>query len=1257
MLNLRGGAGALQALVVCAVAAAGAGTAQARRPQEELLASEGARLGAQAAQPEAVGALAALATLDEEVDPAALEAAIRGGLAKGAHPLVAAQASWLLAHLDDQRGQTKEAAALRASLGLLSHYFVVGPFGEGRASLNTVFPPELEGAAPEIGKTYPGKVREVGWRAADGAMRDGVLYLDGLLRPADQAVAYVVTFVRSERDRTAVLRVGSPGPIKVWINGAVVFSHDIVRPAALDQDAVGIRLGRGWNRILIKTAISDGAWRLFARITDAAGTSLALRDDPGAPPATGALARRSTQPAPRAEALDALLERSARRLGPAGGTAWSDLGRYLAWVMPRDRDERAASAAFARAFTLMAAGPHAMGPSPALRLAAAEATDDDDERRRLLEQALDAQPPAPWRALLLARLGVNAHAARRDARALEAWREALAIDPECWPAALAVAQEEADAGLPLTALARLEALPAFSRTLPRVRRAAVRLYDAAGRQREADRVLAELTRDRRQDTDLQHQLSIRARRRGDGDEARTRLAAVVALRPDVPSLQIELARLQEGAGDTQRAVATLRELAARLPDEPSALVALGKLLHRTGNSDEALAPLRTALVLRPQDPELKRYADQLAAGERGDVGLPDELARRFADDALALLPKTSQVTADPTGSGAVVLLDRRVVRVHKNGLSRTFAQRVVHVLTERGAEENKEFAVHYTPGREEVDIRQARVFRRGARGELNVLEATDRSDEDLSEPWYGLYYDNRAEVVRFEGLRPGDVVEIQYLVDDVGSDNQMADYFGDLQFIGETIPKRRWDYTLIAPVSRPIYANVPRLARLERQESLEGPDGTDRVYRFAARDIAKIDAEPAMPGVGETSPYLHVSTYASWDQVGAWYWRLVEESLAADDEVRKTARGLVKRGMSDAERARAVYDFVVTGTRYVGLEFGIHGYKPYKVTQVLARRFGDCKDKAALTIALLREVGVSAELVLVRTRRGGRLDAQPASLAIFDHAIVYIPKLDRYLDGTAEFSGVSELPAQDQGVTVLRVGPQGSVLTQTPVLPSSENHVERRWQVALQPSGDAQVDEELVIRGQAAPNWREHYQTEGERKDRYSRVWSGRFPGARLDTVTMPGIGDRNAPVTVRAGVTVPRLARAAGAGGLDLPVTGRDADFVRTYARLSARQQELVLGYPWQHDEELRYQLPPGWRLAAGAPPARRIIEGPFGRFSLDVTMEGAVLRVRSSLNVTRARIGADDYAHFRAFLMEVDAALASPIAVAPPAPGPVGS
>ncbi len=168
---------------------------------------------------------------------------------------------------------------------------------------------------------------------------------------------------------------------------------------------------------------------------------------------------------------------------------------------------------------------------------------------------------------------------------------------------------------------------------------------------------------------------------------------------------------------------------------------------------------------------------------------------------------------------------------------------------------------------------------------------------------------------------------------------------------------------------------------------------------------------------------------------------------------------------------------------------------------MLARRFGDCKDKAALMIALLREVGVPAELVLVRTRRGGHLDTEPASLAIFDHAIVYVPKLDRYLDGTAEFSGLTELPAQDQGVVVLRVGPRGSVLTQTPVLPSSDNHVERRWQVALEASGDARVDEELIDPGpggaQLARALPDRRRAQGSLRARLERSVPGRAPGRR----------------------------------------------------------------------------------------------------------------------------------------------------------------
>jgi cellulose synthase operon protein C len=1220
----------------------------------EPLATARAQLDARRGRPEAVATLAELLALEDELPPGALEPALASAAGAGSDPLVAAQATLQLARLLDQRGDEAAASAARATLRLLTRVSIVGPFGEGRAGYSQTFGPEEEADEAARGRTYQGKAGEVAWRAARQGevdiVRDGAIFLDALLRPDTQTTAYVVAYAHSAREQDVAVRVGSPGPVKVWVGGALALAHDVVRSPALDQDAAPAHLRKGWNRILVKTTVTDGPWRLYLRVTDPAGHALAVGDGATPEHETIVAARRAGHPAPVVTLEAALRKRAATApAGAAGAAAWLDLGRYLAWASPGDRDSREAATALETA--------RARQPSLAILELLADVARDDDERRRALEAALALTTAGTARdaarALVLARLGEAARAQRRDDLALTRWREALAADPSCWPATLALADEEQEAGLPLVALARVEALPEATAAVTRVRRLRARLLDAVGRQHDADQLLFDLVQTRRHDVDLLHELAGRARARGATRVLLSRLEEAVALRPDLSSFALELARALEGAGQGDKACATLTTLAARLPADAGVLAALGKLLHRQGRRDDALVRLRAASALRPQDPELRRYVER-AAHQDGPGDAPDgggeDLAREHAADARALIaaeaarPRPAKGAADD-GGDAVVLLDRRVVRVHQNGLAQTFAQRLVAIRTDHGAEDNKEFYVRYTPGSEDVEIRQARVYRRGAGGALEVMEAADRDDEDLSEPWYGLYYDNRAEVVRFEGLRAGDVLEVQYVVEDVSAENQMADYFGDLQTIAEAIPKRLWEYTLIAPAARPIYANTPQAPRLTTKTE---EHGGERVTTYAVRDVATIESEPAMPGLAEVAPYLHVSTYASWDDVGKWYWRLVEEQLAPDDELRRAAHAAVSAKAPELERVRAIHELVVTGTRYVGLEFGIHGYKPYKVTQVLERRFGDCKDKASLMVALLREVGVDSELVLVRTRRGGLVDRAPASLAIFDHAITYVPDLDLYLDGTAEFSGMTELPAQDQGVMVLRVGPRGAHLAETPVLPSTANRVDRSWRVDLDARGDATVHEDLTIHGQAASEWREHYQTPGERAERYGRVWTGRNPGARLTSIEMPRIEERDAPVTVRAVADVPRFGLASADGGVTLPLTVREADFSRTYARLSSRRQDLVIAYPWQHAEEIVYHLPPGWGVRAGAEP--RALSGPFGRVTLDVKTEpGGLVRVRSFLDVTRARIAPGEYAAFRAFLGDIDAAFGDRLAVGP--------
>jgi cellulose synthase operon protein C len=1229
-----------------------------------------AELEARRGRPEAVASLAALVSLDEHLPGGQVRPLLAALVAERAtDPLVAAQAAYQLALQEARVGDWVAAERRFDQLGLVSEFQVVGPFdAQGRGGLERDFPPEHPEGGPAPGRHFPGKEREVQWRPGSGMRRLGALVLDGLLRPDSDAVAYVLAYVKSPEAQRAVLRIGSSGPVKAWAGGRPILERNVVREPRFDQDAAGLALPAGETALLVKTVVTAGPWRLYLRLTDEAGRPL-----PGVtvaasgtavlwPPNDKVPARPTTARAgAQARELGALLR--ARTGSGARAEPLLDLGRWLALSRAGDREAKEIEAVLGRAAA--AAAKDADLAAEALLLLGERAVEEED-RRRALERAAAGTGDPGLRALALAGVGDILRGRQRASAALTAYREALALDPRSLPAVLALASEELGAGLPGTALGRLQSLPAEQRSLLRTRHAQASALEALGRRIEAEAERRQAFERRRTDIDLALELARAARQRGDLDRAIALQTDVVRARPELAFVPGELSRLYEGQGGPAALAAARRVLSeaiARLPDEPTLHEDLGRLEIRAGNTPAGMPHLRQALALRPQNPGLRRYLARLvmdAAEARGQGA--DDLVRDWVEDgaklaAAAIRPTAGSPVAAVPGvpparrgpderSGSVVLLDKQVVRVHGNGLSERFAQRLVEVRTVEAARQESEFAVRYTPGSQEVEIRKAQVYRRGADGELVVLQATGRDDRELSEPWYGLYYDVRADVVMFEGLRPGDVVEVQYTLADISGENAFGTYFGDLEYIAEAVPRRRWQYVLIGPAGRKFHFNQPGLPGrpagqgqgvIRRDEKRGG----EVVYSFSASDVPRLVPEPGMPGWAEVSPYLHVSTYGSWQDVGRWYWQLIADQLTADDTVKRAAEEAVGEARSVRDKVAAMHRYVLDNTRYVALEFGIHGYKPYRVSQVLSRRFGDCKDKASLLLVLLREVGVEAEMVLLRTRRGGRVAGLPASLAVFDHAIVHVPALGLYLDGTAEFSGLDELPAEDQGATALRVSARGAELVETPTLGAAGNRAARVWQAALAADGSARIQESITVSGQAAAEWRQHYQTAGERQERFTKVWNARHPGATLESVEMDGTDDRNRPVVARSVADVPRLAEPVGDRSLRLPVSARESDMVRTYARLSQRRYDYLISYPWQQEEELRFRLPDGWHVA-GLPPSREE-RSPFGQFHFEVSApEGSrEVVVRSRLEVSRTRIKPGEYLAFRGFLGALDGTL----------------
>jgi hypothetical protein len=81
-------------------------------------------------------------------------------------------------------------------------------------------------------------------------------------------LAYLLVFVQSPTARTAHALLGSDDGVRVWANGALVWSHAIHRPMSPDADQFDVPLRAGWNRLLLKVRNDDGGYGVMLRLCD-----------------------------------------------------------------------------------------------------------------------------------------------------------------------------------------------------------------------------------------------------------------------------------------------------------------------------------------------------------------------------------------------------------------------------------------------------------------------------------------------------------------------------------------------------------------------------------------------------------------------------------------------------------------------------------------------------------------------------------------------------------------------------------------------------------------------------------------------------------------------------------------------------------------------------------------------------------------------------------------------------------------------------
>jgi cellulose synthase operon protein C len=1110
-----------------------------------------------------------------------------------------------MADVERARGRTVRAQELMDTLSSVQNWYVLGGFdNENKSGCDKDFGPE---SALNLQASYPAANRTLLWHVMPQKSFDGFVDLSPMLKPANDSVGYALTFFSAASETRAELFLGTSGPFRLFVNGAKVAVGNFDHHPKPDQDRVVINLRRGINRVLLKVCQSQGPFGFYVRAERPAGSRIGFENV--LPPQVPPLERGSL---PTGATLPSLVDVLARavKLRPTDFSLRLDYATVLEFTQDFDRKAQESAQEAARAAQQLTDDVEA-------QLTAASLAVDGNKRTNFIQRALAIDAHHPFARGLWAQERLRAE---RPNDALVAAQSLVADFPLFSMGHLILIRSLSDLGR--KAEARQAAELAFEKLhlVPSIAVEAASVSSRSERQAEAlDRTRMVLAL-RYDDLNSRRALSAALLERGELDEAALQAQKVLSMDGFDQGTRLRLGEwllmnTREAAAQVQFQAAL-----ALAPDDAEVFERVGKAYLRAGKTDAALEYLSKAMRLRPQNPALR---DLLKTVRNEETLAPQNI---FDLKALAKeAPKSS--TAD-----ALILAEVEQVKVQPSGLASRFTQVVVKLYSQRGVDGHRQFPVTFAPERQELTIVKARILKPDG----SVLESFGSEEYNRNEPWSGTYYDSRDRVTSFQQAAVGDVIELQYRLEDTAIENLLSDYWGDLQVVQGLFEKSHFRYRVEMPEGRPLYWNARGLPAWISAKTEK--NGQTLVYRFEADAVPRLAAEPQMPGWSEMSAMLHLSTYENWDKVGRYYWGLVREQLVPNDEVKKTVNEVLK-GIDRRDTQKvvaAIYGFVVTHTRYVALEFGIHGFKPYRVDTVLNRKFGDCKDKASLMVSMLKLANVDAKLVLLRTRELGRLSSEVASLAAFNHAIAFVPALKLFLDGTAEFHGTHELPSSDRLANYLMIEPEGvsEFRTTDQTLPQ-ENTTRREAVFQVRSDGSAKATGVTTTSGQSAPDVRRRYETLGTRSTVFEEEWGQQYPGAKAKKISAENLGLEQSP-NIRFEVELPRFAEAS-ASELRFYPLGAPRTFTQAFASLPDRKTDTVFSGVWRSQTELTFELPPGFQWASLP---QHDLTSPYGRLVVASRLEGKKLVVTEDMTLSQARVPAIETKAFRSWLIAVDQA-----------------
>ena len=446
-------------------------------------------------------------------------------------------------------------------------------------------------------------------------------------------------------------------------------------------------------------------------------------------------------------------------------------------------------------------------------------------------------------------------------------------------------------------------------------------------------------------------------------------------------------------------------------------------------------------------------------------------APSFTVDAAALR-QAAELVKPEKHTEATVLLNEVSCSFDETGKVIQTTHLIYRIETSEGVENWAETSGRWDAWHQTRPEIKARVIT--TEGTVHWLEPKTLSDVPVHENEPDVYSDERKYGGPLPAVAPGAIVEEEVTVRDAvplftaGTVSRRG--------LAWMVPVNKTHVVISHPQSLPLLYQVHLLPDATVTKSIENGRETITLdqgpIRAYAEDVNHVPADLVL------NPEIEFSTGTSWHQVASDYARLTDDKQRLADVESLIAKISPGAGNRD-DVVRRIVSVLHKNVRYTGVEFGESSLVPQFPSETLRRKYGDCKDKAALLVAMLRATGISANLVLLDSGPGRDLNADLPGMGMFDHAIVHVPASgtdsELWIDATAQYSQVGTLPWMDYGRWALIVDEKTEHLQQIPQITSVQNVRHEFREFTLAEYGMANIVEIDEETGPEDADYRSYY--------------------------------------------------------------------------------------------------------------------------------------------------------------------------------------